>query len=287
MNADEQDRDDDGVPDDEPSTATTARHTLYAEECFRQLEYRQDAFGVSYPFEVQGKTLRLRKEYHVLQCLYLFLLYASRTRTFKGRRGITQEIADYFEIVGRDALSRLMAPSAEVIMFGPNSADRSTRFGTDLRQALPKLAEFMGIYMAPGWKPEDEAAQGDANIDLVGVQKLDNTKGGWNLFLAQCAAHEKHETWEKKRLEADLSYHNARFHSLVRAQAVLFVPTCFRQTSGDWVDKSAAANVILMDRLRIISAVNDDDPSVEGSCDFLQDKQLAGPFRGDRLSASA
>jgi hypothetical protein len=145
----------------------------------------------------------------------------------------------------------------------------------------------MGIHMAPDWSESDEAAQGDASIDLVGVQKLDDSMGGWNVYLGQCAAHEKHETWEKKRLEADLDYHKARFHAKVRAQAVLFVPTFFRQSSGEWVDKSAAANVILMDRLRIISAVNDDDPSVAQSCTFLRGANLIGPYGEMELDLSA
>lgn len=274
---DEPDLNDDGIPDDEPSSATQARLSKYADDCFLQLEYRAGAFGTAYPFEVKGETLRLRKQYDPRQCLYLLLLYASRTRTFRARKGLTQELADFFEFIGRDALMRLMPADAEVVMFGPNSTDRAERFGKNLRDALPLLAEFMGIHMAPDWAPEDNAPQGDASIDLVGVQKLDDSKGGWNIYMGQCAAQEKHETWEKKRLEADLEYHKDKFHSKVRAQAVLFVPSCFRQANGEWATKSAASNVILMDRLRILSVIHDQDPSIQGSCAFLQSKNLTSP----------
>lgn len=280
LGLDEQDLNDDDVPDEEASATTADRHTRYAEECFEQLEYREGAFGAAYPFYVDGQLLYRRSEYDPLQCLYLFLLYASRIRTFRNVTGLAQAIADHFEVVGRDALRRLMAPTAEVVMFGPNSADRASRFGTNLRVALKELADFMGMHMAPDWKEEDEAAQGDASIDLVGVQRLDDSKGGWNVYLGQCAAQEKHENWKRKRSEADLNYHRARFHSKVRAQSVLFVPVCFRQTTGEWVNKSAAANVILMDRLRIISAVQKEDPSILESCDFLANKGLAGPLSG-------
>lgn len=271
MNADEPDQDDDGLPDKDSSATKSERNSGYAEDCFMQLEYRAGAFGSAYPFEVDGLTLRLKKTHDPLHCLYFFLLCASRNRSFQGKKGLTQSIADYFEVVSKDALARMMPNDADVVMFGPNSADRATRFDTNLRQALPMLAKFMGINMAPEWNPDDEQAQGDASIDLVGVQRLDAWKGGWNLFLGQCAAQELHQDWKRKRSEADLDYHSARFHSTVRAQAVLFVPGCFRQANGDWADKNAAANVILMDRLRIISVIQEGDPSVAGSCWFLQE----------------
>ncbi|QNM82401.1 hypothetical protein H8M03_10335 [Sphingomonas sabuli] len=277
LSRDEPDLNDDGVPDEEATSITAERHAIYVEECFRQLEYRGGAFGAAYPFQVDGNLLKLSERYNPLQCLYLFLLYASRTRTFRNTRGLAQELADYFELISRDVLRKLMPSAADVIMFGPNSDDRRKRFHTDLRTALPMLAKFMGMQMAPDWKSEDEAAQGDASIDLVGVQKLDDGQGGWNVFLGQCAAHEKHDSWKKKRAEADLDYHRSRFHTKVRTQSVLFVPGCFRQTNGEWVNKAAADNVILMDRLRILRALQDQDPAVLSSCWFLREKQLNGP----------
>ncbi len=273
MEVGEEDLDDNEYPDDLSSAEITSKIQAQADDCLSQLEFRSKAFGESYPFEIVDGILKPRDALSELNKLYLFLLVASRTRTFKVQ-GLTQRIAAHFEEISKEAMRHLMSTSSEVITFAANSEDRRTRFNTDLRRALPQLADFMGMEMSPLWDPQTQSPQGDAKIDLVGVQKLDEFEGGWSVFLGQCAAREDENNWEQKRMEADINYHRARFHFAVPSQAVLFVPGCFRQADGKWASADKASNVILMDRLRILKRLENSAEVHTQTSEFLQVEQL-------------
>jgi len=270
LDIDEPDLDDNEYPDGDSGSEISSREQRYIDECYRQLEYRINEFSDVYPFTLQSEVLKLKDDLSDLNMLYLFLLLASRSRTFGGNRGLTQRIANVFEEVCKDSLQKLMNSDARVIMFGPTSEDRGALFDSNLRRALPKLASFMGMTMAPDWSPSAEKAQGDGKIDLVGVQRLDQAQGGWNVFIGQCAAMEEEKNWEPKRAQADIKFHASRFHFTVPAQAVMFIPVCFRQPDGLWVNKGSADNVILMDRVRILRNFGGDEDSVEKVREFIQ-----------------
>ena len=267
LDVDEEDRDDDGFDDNLGSDEKNDTIEEWVEDCFLHLEYREKTFGDDYPFSIDNDKLSLKNKVTDWHKFYLFLLVASRNKTFK-EQGFPQKTADFFELLSKDSLKNLMNEKAVVCMFGPNSKDRKKIFGSNLQNALPELVKFMGMELSPGWS-KNLKTQGDAGIDLVGVQNLDVGVQnldvgvqnldlgafGQNVYIAQCAAREDPIHWERKRCEVDMDYKKKYFCFLVKPQSVLFIPSCYRDLSGKWVDKNYVSNVILMDRVRIMNTL--------------------------------
>lgn len=245
------DIDDDNFDDRIDGAERNSKLQQYVEECFRHLEFRVAAFGENYPFHMKDGAIFVKKNISDHHKLYLILLASARCRSFGSVSGMKQKLADFFEEICLICLKKMLPEGSDVVGFGPNSPDRRNRFGTNLLHALPSLAEMMGIDLASGWQ-KNMSSSGDAGIDLVGAQKLDEWQGGWNVFLAQCAAHEEAESWQKKRAEANLSFYHYLFSYSVLPQAVLFIPGCFRQADGSWANRRYTDGVILMDRLRLM-----------------------------------
>ncbi|MEO0369111.1 MAG: hypothetical protein AAF197_10055 [Pseudomonadota bacterium] len=273
LDADEQDLDDDNLDDELDGTEKNELLQGQVDECFRQIEYRVAAFGDHYPFVLEQGSLSLKQNLTAHQQFYLILLAASRTRTFNSITGFKQRLADVFEAQSLFCLKQMLPDEADVVSFGPTSEDRQQRFGSNLLDALPRLAKLMGVEMTNGWD-QDLSPQGDAGIDLVGVQKLDTSQGGWNVFLAQCAAHEEASSWSKKRAEAKLSFYHYLFSYSVESQGVLFIPGCFRQANGKWAQRRYTDGVIVMDRLRLMRIISDCDNLPDAFEEFF-DQNLA------------
>lgn len=268
LNFGDNDLDDNDYDDSLTSAEITETEQLLVSNCLEQLEFRRTAFKTIYPFTLEEGLLCPKSVVSDIHRLYLLLLAAARSRTFK-KRGFPQKIAGEFETICKQALAELMPKSARTVTFAANSEDRRELFGTDLRNALPALAKFMGMDMAPCWQSEDISSSGDAKIDLVGVQQLDDLEGGWHVFLGQCAAQEDENNWEAKRSEADFAYHQATFHSKVPSTPVLFVPGCFRKANGAWAKPDKTSAVILMDRLRILLRLENNQEAQDRAANFL------------------
>jgi hypothetical protein len=257
LELDEPDLDDNNYDDNLGGVEITERVQGYIDECFRQFEYRQEEFGDDYPFEVTNEAINIKDGLSSRQNLYLAILATSRIRTFNRITGSKQKLADLFEILSAKALNNLLPDTATIVSFGPNSFDRKKKFGTNLRDAIPKLAKFMGLELTNGWDANLQP-QGDARIDLVGVQELDQSEGGWNVFVAQCAAHEEPKTWNPKRIETRIDTYHYLFSYSVAWQPVLFIPGCFRQSNGKWADRRYVDSVILIDRVRLLRLIEAD-----------------------------
>jgi len=282
---DDPDVDDNGIVDGEDGAEINARLQGYVDECYRQLAFRIQAFGESYPFSLEKNLLTLKSPLTVSQKVYLVLLAASRSRSFSGEgfKGFPQRIADLFEFISRDAMINLLPGGASVVMFGPNAQDRKDNFDSDLRKALPVLSKFMGMRLTEGWNGELKA-QGDVGLDLIGVQPLDEFQGGWNVFIGQCAAQEDEATWQKKRAEARIDFFSWLFSSSVPSQAVLFIPVCYRQPDGTWANRRHCDAVIMIDRLRFIHILDSGVPSAAMAEEFLRQHNLIND--GEQLAAA-
>lgn len=249
---DQPDIDDDGMPDGLGGAELNARELRYIEECFRQIEFRVRAFDEFYPFDIKEGCLTLHDTLTDEHFLYIFLVACARTRSF-GRQ-VTNRLANEFEGVCAVALAKMVAPTAAVIKFGPEARRQGGDFSTNLIEAIPVLAERMGCDLARNWE-KNLAAQGDGKIDLVAIFPFDRFSKGYHVIIAQCASMEDEASWNRKRQEAKSDFLRGFFHSLVDAQAALFIPACFRQSDGSWVDDNDVSGVIVIDRLRIVDVM--------------------------------
>ncbi|OEO31090.1 hypothetical protein VW23_017935 [Devosia insulae DS-56] len=273
LNLVDEDIDDDDAPDDLDGAQQTEREQGYIEECWRQLAFRAGAFANSYPYVLDGEILRIREDLDYDKQLYILLLACSRTRSFMGK-GVTQRLADIFELISAECMRQMMSPSGKVFMFGPNSDDRAKLFGKNLTDALPKLVGEMGMRLKAGWQ-KNYGTSGDGKIDIVGVYPFDRFAAGIQVVIGQCASMEEEGNWERKRKEAMLQFQAAAFDYLVEPQGVLFIPVCFRQPDGDWVRPNSVAAVITMDRLRIMTVLADKGGEVFDVTKLLESAGIA------------
>ena len=249
----ERDLDDDNHDDSLSTAEISESKQRKIDAAFAQFGYRERAFGCSYPFELDNdRNLILKEEFHDGQITYAFLLCCARLRSF-GTKAAQTNLANKFEDLCAIAIKGMVPPHAEVIQFGPTTAQRAT-FGASMRDAIPKLAKHIGVPLAPRWEDVEETPQGDGGIDLIALISLDgeasHTSESWTLT-AQCAAHERASSWERKVLE---SYRGLtkRLSFQHRPSNALFIPGAYRKTDGTWPVATKDKDALLMDRVRII-----------------------------------
>ncbi|MGO8096004.1 hypothetical protein [Rhizobium leguminosarum] len=248
------DLDDNNYSDDLDGSEINAKEQARVEEAIRQIEYRIGVFGDAYPFALDAEVVSLKTDLTEKNKVYLLLLACSRSRSFK-HRGAAQKLADCFEEVSAACLQRMISPYGRTFMFGPNSQDRKTTFAGGLSAALPTLTATMGMRLKKDWE-KNFGNSGDAKIDLVGVYNFNDTAAGFKVSIAQCAAMEDENDWERKRQEAQLAHRSGSFDFLVEPDAVLFIPACYRQPDGSWINSDKVSNVITVDRVRIINILS-------------------------------
>jgi len=231
----------------ESSAEKIDKEFSWVEDCFMQLQYREAAFDSSYPFRIgDGSVLTWKANLTDEMILYLFLLVCSRLRSFP--QGKCQLLASVFEKVSREAMKELLPSSAFVRIFGANSYDRQTYYGTGISDALRKL----GIDLKEDVIERNilqETGTGDGGLDLVAYLSFEDPARGSLALFGQCAAQQY--DWPKKVLEA----HPLRFSSWLSfchsPGNIVFIPLCYRQANGEWVKNSPSNGCVLLDRLRI------------------------------------
>ena len=96
---------------------------------------------------------------------------------------------------------------------------------------------------------------GDGGIDLAGWLEMDlhEPKNKMSI-LAQCAC--SREEWVKKQTEIS----SVRLANMLSPTApwieCLFSPVSFRDNSGQWAVPSSVANIVLIDRLRLLNSIS-------------------------------
>jgi hypothetical protein len=257
LSLDEDDEDDNDYPDDLGGAEISAKEQSRVEEAFRQIEYRSNTLGDDYPFKLEPEALTLKHSLSDMNQIYLLLLACSRSRTFK-HKGAAQKLADCFEEICAQCLEKMISPYGTSFMFGPNSNLRKTVYQGGLSAALPLLTKTMGMGLKKGWE-RNFGTSGDAKIDLVGVYNFNDTADGFKVVIGQCAAMEDEKNWEKKRQEAQLNTRLGSFDFLVEPDAVLFIPVCYRQPDGTWINSDHVSSVITVDRIRLMKVLTQKD----------------------------
>lgn len=247
------DQDDDNESDNLSTGEITEAKQRKIDAAFAQFQFRAKTFGDSYPFYCdENRNLSLRDKPTLGSITYAFLLCCARLRSFGNAQARTF-LADKFEDLCALSLKGVVADHAEIIRFGPNSPDRAA-LGQNMRDAIPNLARRLGVTVSPYWNLEDETPQGDGGIDLIAMVALDGQADArsekWTL-VAQCAAHERSASWEKKVIEAHRGLIK-RLQFQHPPSNALFIPGAYRKTDGGWPDATKDNGVMLMDRVRIL-----------------------------------
>ena len=245
--------------EDNPTLSTAQRKDVLRErfeDVFCHLEYRQKEFGSFYPFTVVDKQLLRKERVTSIQQLYIFLLACSRLRSFPASGGIRQKWARFFTKLSKVALQGLLSSHSgtDIRIFDSHSEDRKNYYGQKATKALEKLGQDMGVFRVTENLPDDPRNTGDSGIDLVGIVNFQDGVTSNYVILGQCAAQE--QNWPQKRLESHPISLKHLFHQQVAHSNVVFIPVCYRQSSGKWFDIKHANDILLLDRLRILRLIN-------------------------------
>lgn len=258
---DEPGDDDDQEPDDKSDDPAASSAELQggkqarADIWFQHLRYRVARFADNYPFAFQGNALVLRDDLGPRHATYLFLLICSRLAIIERKGGHRQRLASLFEVLSAEAVRRL-APGMVVRLFGANSEDRRNYYGTKAVDAFSKLAADLCEELTPAGQKELGSDTGERGIDVVGYFPWPDKSSGVFALFGQCAAMT--EEWPNKAYESAPMRHRGLINFRHDPANVLFIPLCFRTSSGGWVSETEPWTVILVDRVRLMDLLKEE-----------------------------
>ena len=226
------------------------RFQALSEEAFRHFRYRKLSFGCWYPFEIDGDVLVPTSEITGRHKIYAALSAFSRMKMFSGTD--QNRYAAEFERLCVEAVSGF-AKDWEVVHFGKGGKDRPV-FGKKLKDALRALARKLReetVESEIGRLAETNT--GDGGIDIVIYRQWSDAARAVPCYFAQCAARQT--GWPEKRLEASALNLEKYFNFFHKPGNILFIPLCFRDVDGTWVN-SGGHQTILVDRQRLIELLD-------------------------------
>lgn len=229
-----------------------ARFSQRIDDALRLCRWRSSAYGDRYPFVVDAglSEVALKRELSDANYSYLFLLMCGNLPFVpKNRNSLT----DAFERYCHQVFEGVLPVGSEVHVFGKAAA--SAAFSGTKKEKLKKLAAAIrGDYLA---KDDDFRTndQGDGGIDLVGWHALRDAAPNIPVAFAQCAC--SREEWVRKQAEVMPAFLEHLVKSSPAWTPFVFIPVCFRSSSGYWAAGGDVKSVVLMDRLRILSNCHD------------------------------
>lgn len=213
------------------------------------VKIRQLSFGSAYPFKVSQDqdTIELHFDESGIQTTYLGLLIASTLRNVE----ITQRnhIARAFEETSIVIFSNLMPDGVEVratwagggagAPYTGSKFEKFTRLANDLRCTANFSKEDM-----------DSQDSGDGGIDMIAWHPMADLRAGTPIAFAQCGC--SRDDWIYKQMEPHTAKHYRNLPVMHRWSNYYFLPLDFRRPDGDWAHKFDMADVIFVDRLRLL-----------------------------------
>lgn len=234
------------------------------EDNLAQLIWREAAFGEFYPFKIveHGKVLHGYEDLTDKQNKYIFLLLCANLPFFK--RTDQHKLTEAFERASLSAMKSIWPTTGVVKAFGKNETDYQG----------PKHERIHKLGIDIGAKPLiDEATfrrrdSGDGGIDLAAWLDLDNHEK-YNIpsALAQCAC--SRSDWVRKTHEISNNRLGSQLCPTHHWMQLIFIPQSFRNNTGNWAVPGEISMTIIMDRLRMITQLENDPGIGYGADEFL------------------
>lgn len=223
---------------------------ILSEDVFQHLSYRAAAFGIYYPFLIQGDILTPVSEITQRHKIYAALLAFSRLKMFSA--GDRSRFALFFEELCVQAAMGF-ARTWEVVHFGVGGRDRD-KFGYKLKEALVRLSRLLReIPVHEEIESISENNVGDGGVDIVIYRKWSDPARAVPCFFAQCTAQQT--TWPGKRFDASPSNLDRYINFFHKPGVILFIPLCYRSVDGRWIDSDGRPS-ILVDRKRLLELID-------------------------------
>jgi len=217
----------------------------------RQLEFKQ-----FYPFNTSSDqdTINFDFDGSLPHIAYVGLLIASCMRNIARNR--QAEIARAFEETSFEIFSSLMPVGSEVRATWANGGSAAVYNGT-LFQKMQEIAK--DLRCIANFKERDfkERDRGDGGIDLIAWHPMADDREGMPIAFAQCGC--SRDDWRFKQLEASYAKHGWKLPVMHPWATYYFLPIDLRFPDGDWAYKDDIGQAIIVDRLRLLRVVEQND----------------------------
>lgn len=224
------------------------KEELKVDDWFRHLIYRSGAFDRLdfYPFYIakDGDGLQLKDDLTPKHKFYIFLLLASNLRYVPHYK---HQITTTFEFVSHKALKSLFPSSAEVHIFG-TSTGSSGRYSGNLLNKATILSQDLCERLLINETTFSKHNSGDKGLDIVGWVPTGDEVGGVLSVFAQCACTEE---WVDKQNFSKVSAWRSMMTFTVPPSNLIFIPFCFRNSTGGWWQVTDIHESIVIDRVRL------------------------------------
>jgi hypothetical protein len=227
-----------------------------ADDSFRIIESRIIQFGDLYPFYLTDnkKALKLKETLND-EKMYIFLLLCSDLKyTIKFKKELTSS----FESISLGSMKKLF-PNGDIHLFGSsNTEDGEVEWAS--AKLWDKLVWLGGFLNEKLNITEEELLpydKGDRGIDIVGKIPVGDGLTNMPILFAQCACSPK--DWVTKQHTISYSAWKQLITLSTDPNYLMFIPQSYRDSKGDWHDKTKIHSTVLFDRQRILSNFRDND----------------------------
>ncbi len=223
------------------------------------IRQRKTYFGDAYPFtlSVDGDTLTLVNHINLttLQKLYISLVICANIKYIP--TGVRPTITRSFELISLPIFSSLMPSGCEV---HPNWAGggANARYTGKLINKYNAIAKDIRCevttFKERDFKPRDS---GDGGIDIVAWHPMGDDRDAIPAAFVQCGCS-KNE-WVHKQLESSYAKLGGKMPVPHPWASYYFMPQDLRWIDGDWAYKADIGGSIIVDRLRLINLVRQNE----------------------------
>lgn len=217
---------------------------------FEQIRYRSEAIPKFYPFNYSEGCLNAKNKFNANNMQYIMLLMSSCI-AFMDESSRTS-ITKYFEEYCLPIFKYLVSSDSEVHIFG--TSKNSNFFVGNLRVRVQKLAECFNAQTTKTFDvdPKYDVAGGDAGIDLVAFNKIDEASH-IPIALAQCTC--SYTNWEIKQESVNMESFTQKIMPVAPFGQYMFVSFFCRNATGKF-ENPTTITTCLIDRLRIIKLID-------------------------------
>jgi hypothetical protein len=251
--------DSDDYTDEKSNIKENERFSLFAEDCFKLGEYRQNVFRYFYPFRLSEdrKNILLTSDISLKNKIYFFLLFCSNLGYL---RDYTNEFTSSFENFSHKCFTRIL-PShiSRSYLFGSSNIDqiqnddeKSLSFWKKINELADNIKESVVIQR----DKLSRSNMGDGGLDIVGWIELGDNCPHKPLFFGQCACTSE---WNVKQNSSKYDRWTNFITFSTYPLNFIFIPFAFRGANGDWHEAHFIEKSILFDRLRLIINFIDGD----------------------------
>lgn len=256
------------------------------EDVLRYMSARQQEYGRYYPFSVDEDEGTVRVEaLDKARTLYLFLLACSSLRYIPNRSD-RSKLTSAFELLSLKAIESYLPKRSKAYVFGKNallssSAAPGPYASGSLIEKIRRLSVDLGEISLVKETDFERHDNGDNGLDIVAWHDMGDALGGRILYFAQCACT---SDWVSKQHSASHDAWSSVMTFTARPVSMCFIPHDYRLPDRNWYTKRHVHNVVLIDRIRILRALTEDEWSESAGPTF--ETEMEGFMLFDELTRS-